>query len=172
VPTEPYIRCFVVLHALGTQRAHVAKRLAELQLLWQIQERLNHYLVAWRRAFVSWDAAWVIAAWLRAYIRIQVGIGRAQLPPTRRLPIGRHFESARGTVDPVSSEYRNDRMRWRGSYFEERHSHLEAIEVVVVVVEHSKIHIPVGRNQGPVPGFISNQLFGLEVAIAADAQVN
>ena len=63
-------------------------------------------------------------------------------------------------------------MHRRRRRLEKWRTHLKAIEIVVVVVKQRNIHITVGRHQPSIAGFIGDQFLRLELAVAADAQVN
>src|SRR5271170_264816 len=63
-------------------------------------------------------------------------------------------------------------MRRRGRIFKKERTHLEAIDVAIIVVKDRKIQIEVRCRQSPESGFIANQFFGTELAVAVDPQIN
>jgi hypothetical protein len=151
MPSQAYVRGAETLYQLGGQGADVTISLVKLQFLWQIHERLNHHLVPWARSLIVGDTGGVIAPRPIFHVHLQVRIGGFQFPPTRRLPIGRHFESFRGASDSVTGKQRKNRMHRQWRRFQKWRAHLKAIEVVVVVVKHRNIQIEVGTTRVRYP---------------------
>src|SRR5882757_216526 len=63
-------------------------------------------------------------------------------------------------------------MRGGGCRFQEWGTDLKTVKIVVLVVKQRDVYIPGGCDQGAEAGFISEQFFGMELAIAADAEEN
>ncbi len=171
MPAESRVHRLVACNRLGGQGADVTISLVELQFSWQIYKGLNHYLVARARSLIPGNAGWIVAACLVFQLHVQVGIGGSQFPAVHWLPIRRHFESFRAALDSVAGKQWNDCMRGRGRRFEKRCPHFKAIEIVVVVVKQSYIHITMRRYQPSIAGFVGDQFLGLELGVAADSQV-
>src|ERR1700687_5738480 len=146
--------------------------LIKLQFLWQFHGRLNYPLVPRARSHIIVGATGVIASRPIFHVHLQMRIRGFQFPPTRWLPIGRHFEAFRAASDSVAGELRNHRMHRRWRVFNKWRAYLKAIDIAIVVIEQRKIEIEVRRHQGPESGFIGDQFFGTKLAVAVYAKKN
>src|SRR5271155_5719144 len=122
------------------------------------------------RSLITGNAGGVIAPRPIFHKRLQVRIGGSQFPPTRRLPIRRHFESFRGASDSVTGKQRKNRVHWRWRRFKKERAYLKAVDIVVVVMKRRNIQIEMRHDQGPISRFIAEQLLGSEFGVAVDSQ--
>src|SRR5712692_7048782 len=140
-PTETHIRCCVSWHKLGRQGAHIAKGLIKLQVLGQIQRRLDHYLMVRAGPLRGASGCGVEACRPFAQFDIQVGVRASQAPPVCWRPIWRDFDSGRVAQKSVAEEKRDYGVHGRRRGFQKRRAGLQAEKITVVVIKYRDIHV-------------------------------